>query len=109
MSVFSFKRKSTAVFIVDELSIEGTLIDVSADTFTFIAKKNQKDPDASAVMSGTLDATTYGSDSKVYKILTEADTDIDPYKYHVTVKWVTATGRTYYLNGYMKCEDIAYN
>jgi len=109
MSIFSFKRKSTAVFIVEDISLDGTLMNVSDDTFTFIVKKNIKDPDSSAVMSGELNAVDYGLESKVFKVLTEEETDIEPYTYPVTVKWVTSTGRTYYINGYMKCEDIAFN
>jgi len=107
MSVYSFYRKSTAVLIVKSLALDGVLQDVTPDTITFIMKVNQTDPDAEAIMSGTLNVADYGTESKAYKVFSLTDTDIKAKRYHLTVKWVTPTGSTYYpFVGYTVCKQM---
>lgn len=81
----NFKIKTTVEFDVDIL-VDGTAPELTVlDIVTFIMKEHIDDSDDDAII--TKIGTNMEIDGKVHFLLTPTDTDIEPRKYYIELKW----------------------
>jgi len=76
--------------------IEGSVVDITADTVTAYVKTEKDEPLSAAIITSVGDVTTQGANGIAQITFTCSQTDVSPGTYYLQIYWQPSTGECYY-------------
>ena len=92
-------KEKTSLFFTADLTIDGTAVDIRADSVSLIFKRYKWQSDEQAVLTVIADVATAGESGRAGFILTPADMAITPNEYVWEIKWISGSAEYIPVSG----------